>query len=479
MLFDSEPYMLFLPAVVGINWLLPSRLRPGFLLLASYVFYASWNPPYLLLILALTVFNYFVGRAQSERTPRSRQLFLLALLGNLLVLGTFKYLGWLDRSAESFARVLGLSWTPPLIQLVLPIGLSFFTFEFLHYQIDLFRGTEAIRDPIRFALFPAFFPTQVSGPIKRYEDFDEQVRSQPRFNSALFLEGVELVALGLFKKTAIADSLQHIPLVVSSAALRPTALDAWLGSLAFYVELYFDFSGYTDIARGSAQMLGYRIPFNFNAPFIAAGWPNIWQRWHMSLTFWLRDYVFAPFASSRRPRWLAGRTRLIAAVMTTTIVCGLWHGAAGHYVLFGVILGLDLVVDRILQVKFWRRVKNRRLAFYGLWTQTFLLILLSFPPFFGGVRGALHIWKAMFAGGFGFRILNAFDVIQVVAIFVTTIAIQVFLKRVNVRDVVAKLDFSTVLRPAYVTALASTALYFAVTGAAFTLSTPGFIYFQF
>src|SRR5262245_47853247 len=189
--------MLFLPAVVAIYWLTPRSYRPVFLVGASYFFYASWFPPYLLLIFVMTLANYVIGRIQGNSEPRKRSLLILSVAANVLALSVFKYLGWLDQSADAVANLLGLHWPVPLVHIVLPLGLSFFTFEFLHYQIDLYRGAEPIRDPIRFALFPAFFPTQIAGPIKRYEDFDEQVKAKPRFDSRVFLEGIELVLIGL------------------------------------------------------------------------------------------------------------------------------------------------------------------------------------------------------------------------------------------------------------------------------------------
>ncbi|MBO0835123.1 MAG: MBOAT family protein [Actinobacteria bacterium] len=479
MLFDSEPYLIFLPAVVAINWLIPSRFRPGFLLLVSYVFYASWTPAYLLLILLLTAFNYQVGLIQGRRLPRSRRLLLLAVVGNLAVLGTFKYLGWLDSSALNAAHLLGLHWSPPLIQLVLPIGLSFFTFEFLHYQFDLYRGTEPITHPIRFALFPAFFPTQIAGPIKRYEDFDEQVRERPAFSSPLFLEGIELVALGLFKKIAIADGVARIALLVALSPNHLTWTDAWIGALAFYVQIYFDFSGYTDIARGSAQLLGYRIPINFNAPFLASGLLQGWQRWHMSLTFWFRDYVFSPLASSRREGWIRGRPRLVLALMTTTVLVGLWHGAGGGYLLWGFVMGLLMLIDRVLQVRVWRRLKRKRLAFYGRWLQTAVFVVISMPPFFAGLRGALRIWQGMILGGPHFGVVSPLDGLEVVGIYLATIAIQVAVRRWKPREALASLDLSSLLRPAYVAGLATLAIYFAVTNLPGVTPARGFIYFQF
>jgi alginate O-acetyltransferase complex protein AlgI len=477
-LFTTEPYLLFLPAVVAINWAIPPRLRPAFLLAASYYFYASWNPPYLLLIFVLTLANYFLGSLQGRSEPRRLSLLLAAIAVNLGALGIFKYLGWLDGGAVSLAHLLGLSGTPPLIQLVLPLGLSFFTFEFVHYQVDLYRGGEPITNPIRFALFPAFFPTQIAGPIKRYEDFDAQVGRRPRFDGPLFLEGLELIAVGMFKKVVIADNLARMAAIVFGNTAAATSGDAVLGAMAFYFQVYFDFSGYSDIARGSAQLFGYRIPINFNAPFLATSVQDVWQRWHMSLTFWLRDYVFYPLVFSRALRRLGGRTRAIAAVMITGTLCGMWHGAGSQYVLFGLLMGFDLVLDRILIIYLWRRVPARA-RMVGGWVQCQVMIATTIALFAAPIPVAFSLWQHELFGGLGFRLLNPLEVIEIVGIFSATVAIQVAMTRWKPRELVSRLDLSSVLRPAYAMSVSAVALYFSVADAVFALNPRKFIYFQF
>lgn len=479
MLFNSEPYLLFLPAVVLLNWLLPARWRPAFLLGASYFFYASWSWPYLFLILSLTAFNYLVGLAQQSRARRSARLVLIAAIVDLAVLGVFKYLGFFDQSVNALAGIVGGAGSLPVVRLVLPLGLSFFTFEFVHYQIDVYRGAEPIRDPVRYALFPAFFPTQIAGPIKRYEDFDEQVRSRPKFSAALFLEGIELIVLGLFKKVVIADNVSR---VVAVTLLNPGHIgmpDAWLGALAFWLQIYFDFSGYSDIGRGSAQLFGYRIPFNFNAPYLARNMQNMWQRWHMSLSFWLRDYVFTPLVYSRPMKRFRGTLRLVIAVMVTMVLCGLWHGAAGHFVVFGFMLGLTLILDRILELRLWRRRMPRRFKAVGVWAQTQLLALVTIVLFVVPVGTALHVWATMLFGTPRLLAANPFEVLEVVGIYAATIAIQLAAARWNPRDLVNRLELAAVLRPAYASGLAVCALYFAVVGTEFSVSGSRFIYFQF
>jgi alginate O-acetyltransferase complex protein AlgI len=479
-LFNSPTYVIFLPVVVALYWGLPTLYRPTLLVAASYYFYATWNPPFLLLIFLLTLVNYAIGRVQGNCQPRRRSLLVLSVAVNVLALGIFKYLGWLDQSASSAAALLGLNWPVPLIHLALPIGLSFFTFEFLHYQIDLYRGSDPIKDPIRYALFPAFFPTQIAGPIKRYEDFDEQVRKGPHFDPRVFLEGIELIVLGMFKKVAIADNVGRLSMMVFSDPSHAGVVDAWAGSLAFYCELYFDFSGYTDIARGSAQLFGYRIPLNFRSPFTATSFQDFWQRWHMSLTFWLRDYVYYPLGNSRLLKVLRPRARAMTAIVVTLLVCGVWHGAGWNFVGMGLALGFSLVIDRILTVRVWRREMPPWLRIAGGWTQTQALLLLSMVLFPNSIFGAFQIYEHMVgAGGFGLHILTPVKLLEILAIFGGTIGVQLALKRWPPRELLQDLEISAVLRPAYAFALGGMALYFAVADAALTFTPAKFIYFQF
>ncbi|MDQ6876428.1 MAG: MBOAT family protein, partial [Candidatus Dormibacteraeota bacterium] len=377
MLFNSEPYLFFLPIVVLVNWVLPRRFRPFWLLLASYYFYSFWSAPFLLLVVGLTVINFVIGTRQARLLPRSRSLLVAALVVNIGALAIFKYLGLLDQSADALATLLGLSWGAPAVHIILPLGLSFFTFEFLHYQVDLFRGGVAIHNPINFALFPAFFPTQIAGPIKRYQDFNAQVEKHPRFDPVLCFEGVQLIARGLFKKVVLADTMAPIVAIVFGNPAAATGLDGWTALLAFYLQLYLDFSGYTDIGRGSAQLLGYRIPINFNAPYLATSIQEFWRRWHMSLSFWLRDYLYIPLGGSRRS---PGRVRL--NLMITMALGGLWHGAAWHFLMWGVGYGGALNIERWWRARMAGRLKlSPALVIGGGWiaTQlTWLVLLLVF-----------------------------------------------------------------------------------------------------
>lgn len=342
MLFNSLQYAIFLPVVVALYYVCPKPFRAGLVLVASYLFYASWNPVYLILIIALTLFNYLTGLGIDRLGGRTRVAGAVLALGigvDLAVLGFYKYTDFALRNLAA-----ALSWTgrgvelsPPSI--ILPLGLSFFTFEFIHYLVDLYRGQKAVRSLVEFAVFAAFFPTQIAGPIKRFEDFIPQLERLPPFSWTRFGAGARLIVVGLFKKVALADNLA--PIVTfgfeqfgpGQGLLGPG--DTWLVVVGFALQIYFDFSGYTDMGRGSALLLGFTVPENFHRPYLGSSISEFWRRWHISLSSWLRDYLYIPLGGNRR-----GRARNL---LLTMVLGGLWHGANWTFVIWGAYHGLLLV----------------------------------------------------------------------------------------------------------------------------------------
>lgn len=474
MLFNSEQYLVFLPIVMAITWILPKRYRPPFLLLASYYFYASWNLPFLALIVGLTVANYLIGLAQGRQKPRRKSLLVLALVVDLGALAVFKYLGLLDQTAARLISILGLPASLPGVNLILPLGLSFFTFEFIHYQVDLVRGFEPIASPIRFALFPAFFPTQIAGPIKRYQDFDKQVRSQPSFDPALALEGVELIARGLFKKVVLADYLLPFAAVVFSAPAQATTLDVFGGLLAFSFQIYLDFSGYTDIGRGSAQLLGYTVPQNFDAPYLSSSIRDFWHRWHMSLSSWLRDYLYFPLGGSRK-----GKGRTYLNLMITMALGGLWHGAAWHFVFWGIGQGIALSVNRA-----WQEARRPSLAIprwlgtLAGWALTQSTVLFLWSLFRSPSMGAaLSLWKSALHLNLHRNLIDGPSLFTIVLIAASVTGVQLATRSSWFpREQVEGWAATVLLRPAYVTVLFAIAFFAGLTQNGVVHK---FIYFQF
>ncbi len=472
MLFNSLTYVLYLPVVVAITWALPGRFRPAFLLAASYIFYADWNPPFLLLVVFMTVVNYCLGASQGRQAARSRILMVAAVAFNLIVLGVFKYLGFLDSSASSFAHAFGLPVSLPVVRLILPLGLSFFTFEFIHYQIDVYRGSSPIRSPIEFALFPAFFPTQIAGPIKRYQNFEAQVQAHPSFDARTFLEGLELIAAGMFKKIVLSDSLLPIVSGVFASSSPVGTVDSWIGAAAFSFQIYLDFSGYTDIGRGSAQLLGYTVPVNFRAPYLATSLRDFWRRWHISLSSWLRDYLYIPLGGNRKGRW-----RTEVNVMVTMALGGLWHGAAWHFLVWGIGHGAGLVMNRWTQV--WTRLDAnlpRTALTVAAWAVTQIFVLVMWVPFRSVSTGAsISLWRQMAGLSSGPAVLTMGDRLTVLGIGVGVLMVEFALQRVDLRRLIRSSPVSTALRPAYVATLALAAIQFAsINGVVHR-----FIYFQF
>lgn len=347
MLFNSAQYGIFFVIVFTLHWLLPKPIRRTFLLIASFYFYASAIPQYLLLILGLTAFNYAMGLLIDRAGGRMRKAALVAAIaGNLASLSYFKYSELIVSSIQPLLRslpLLGPLFHDPLIlTILLPLGISFFTFEFIHYTAEVYKGLRPMRNPVDFALFAAFFPTQIAGPIKRFPDFVKQLQ-HPRTLREVDVDGaVGLILRGLVKKVLVADTLAP---VVAAAFARPEAqgwATAWFAVFAFATQIYCDFSGYTDIGRGCAELLGYVVPENFNRPYQAATPAEFWHRWHMSLSTWLRDYLFIPLGGSR-----VARPRVYLNLMITMALGGLWHGPSWHFMVWGIYQGVLLCGHRL------------------------------------------------------------------------------------------------------------------------------------
>jgi alginate O-acetyltransferase complex protein AlgI len=397
-LFNSLAYLIFLPVTWVVFWAIPVRRRLEWMLIASYVFYASWNVPYAVLIFALVVANYLFGLVLGRATHRRRALLSLFIALDLAVLGVFKYFDFFVGSVTGAANAaLGARLDPPLLELLLPLGISFFTFEFIHYLVDIYRGDLPVHSFTKFHVFSAFFPTQIAGPIKRFQQFVPSLASIGRFDAPLAREGLWLIGRGLFKKVLLGDRLA--PWVndgvraAADGAIGTT--DAWITMLAFALQVYFDFSGYTDIARGSAALFGFRIPINFDMPYLATSLADFWRRWHISLSTWLRDYVYFPLGGSRRRIAVVMRNLFI-----TMVVAGLWHGAAWHYAAFGAIWGIGLGTQHLLSTTI-HVPKGAALAVGGwLFTMPFYLVSLAFfrcPDF----DSAGVMVRAMFGAGAG------------------------------------------------------------------------------
>lgn len=341
MLFHSWQYLLFLPAVIlGFN-LLPTKYRPYFLLLASYVFYASWNAAYLTLIVFSTLIDYACGLAMESGKSKFRRTFLMAsLASNLGLLFAFKYLSY------AFS-LIGIEDSGILPAWVLPVGISFYTFQTMSYSVDVYyRRISAEKNPFHFALYVSFFPQLVAGPIERASSLLPQLKTPKRSTSMDIQEGLALFLWGLMKKVVIADRLAVFSDQVFHPGYQPDSAEALLGMLFFGLQILFDFSAYTDMARGSARCLGIRLMENFANPYGAGSFREFWQRWHISLSTWFRDYLYIPMGGSK-----SGKIRTQFNLVLTFVISGLWHGAATTFVVWGLMHGLLLIIERYIFYK--------------------------------------------------------------------------------------------------------------------------------
>ena len=347
MIFHSLDYAIFLLVLLSAYWCLSRRFQNLLLLAGSYFFYGYVHPWFLALIVASTVVDYACGLGM-HRFPSRKRTFLIASLSfNLGLLGFFKYFNFFIDSFEALFQAIGLPSFGISLAIILPVGISFYTFQTLSYSIDIYRGKlEPRRSFIDFAVFVAFFPQLVAGPIERAVHFLPQVERRRRFNPSQGYQGLLLIIWGLFKKMVIADNVAVIANKIFSLQETGFAL-LWVGVLAFCVQIYADFSAYTDIARGTAKLLGFELMQNFNHPYISQSPSEFWKRWHISLSSWFRDYVYIPLGGNR-----GSFTRQARNLAATFLLSGLWHGASWNFIIWGGYHGLLLVAYHRLEVKY-------------------------------------------------------------------------------------------------------------------------------
>jgi D-alanyl-lipoteichoic acid acyltransferase DltB (MBOAT superfamily) len=344
-IFHSLDFVVFFCAVVASYWMLPHRWQNLLLLVASYFFYGYVHPWFLLLIGSSTVIDYCAARGM-EGWPAFRKRFLwLSVVSNFGMLGFFKYFNFFAGNVAAALAGLGLTVSEPTLRILLPVGISFYTFQAMSYTIDVYRGElHARKSLIDLAVFISFFPHLVAGPIQRASFLLPQVESRRRFSAEAARSGFVLISWGFFKKLVIADNVGVIANKVFALA-DPTFYILWAGVFAFAIQIYADFSAYTDIARGTSRWLGFELTQNFDHPYMARNPADFWRRWNISLSSWFRDYVYIPLGGSRGGRWNWARN-----VLVTFLLSGLWHGASWNYVLWGLYHGVLLVLTRARSV---------------------------------------------------------------------------------------------------------------------------------
>ena len=367
MLFNSLTFVVFFIIVVSAYWTMRSwEARKNLLLVASYIFYGAWNPPFALLLFGTTAMDFYLGRKMGRvQNPAERKVWLvISVAVNLSMLGFFKYGNFLLENFQWLLAQIGIQYQPPHLDVFLPIGISFYTFHSLSYTLDIYRGvmkpTRSLRD---FTLAVSFFPQLVAGPIVRAGDFLPQLLEPPKPQAGRFLWGLALMTLGLFEKIVLADTM------LAESADRVfgyggplVALDSWMGTIAFAGQIFFDFAGYSTCAIGAALCLGFHLKDNFRFPYAAIGFSDFWRRWHISLSTFLRDYLYIPLGGNR-----LGAVRAMINLVIVMFLGGLWHGAAWTFVVWGLLHGSYLAIERLIKAVFKETPK---------WAESFVFQLL-------------------------------------------------------------------------------------------------------
>src|SRR5258705_9929107 len=384
MLFNSLTFIVFFVVVVTLYWSIASwTLRKNLLVVASYIFYGAWNPPFAALLFSTTAMDFWLGRQMAKAKDRRphRAWLVGSVCMNLSMLGFFKYGNFLLQNFQWLLARIGIIYQPPHLDILLPVGISFYTFHSLSYTLDIYRGvlkpTKSLRD---FILAVSFFPQLVAGPIVSAGDFLPQLVRPPGLRAGQFLWGLLLMTLGLFEKIVLADTL------LSGSADRVfgyagplVALDSWAGVIAFAGQIFFDFAGYSTCAIGAALTLGFHLKDNFRFPYAAIGFSDFWRRWHISLSTFLRDYLYIPLGGNQ--------VQPLRAAINLVIVMflgGLWHGAAWTFVVWGLLHGSYLVIERVVRALIGERA----------WTENFAVKLLLGLVTYGAVCLAWVFFRA-------------------------------------------------------------------------------------
>jgi alginate O-acetyltransferase complex protein AlgI len=440
MLFNSLGFAVFLIVVLAfyyspIGWINKKRV----LLLASYLFYAMWNPPLILLLWISTIVDWVAGKKLYSATRDSeRKMWLFAsLIVNLGFLGFFKYGGFILENFIGLAALVGIDFQAAAPDIILPMGISFYTFQTMSYTIDMYyRRNKPAKSFLDFALYVTFFPQLVAGPIVRSSELIPQFYHPKKATVRQFLWGAFLLTLGLFEKVIMADVLlSSASDTVFNAAASVDSLDAWAGTLAFSGQIFFDFAGYSTCAIGIALMLGITLPDNFRYPYASIGFSDLWRRWHITLSSWLRDYLYIPLGGNRK-----GPVRTYVNLSLTMLLGGLWHGAAWTFVIWGGLHGTYLMVERYLR----SHVHIRLNAWNGilLALATYTCVNITWVFFRADTfESAMQVLSSMFMLSPGDKVLDTLD-INIVFIVITGVFLaHWFMRNSSVKELTSKLPW--------------------------------------
>jgi alginate O-acetyltransferase complex protein AlgI len=471
MLFNSLSFVLFLVIILALYYskLLKWTNKKRMLLIASYIFYGLWNPPLIILLWISTMVDWTAGNKLAvEQNERKRKFWLiLSMLVNLGFLAFFKYGNFLLENFIALVNSFGIEYQAQPMDIILPMGISFYTFQTMSYTIDMYkRKTEPAKTFLDFALYVTFFPQLVAGPIVRAKDLITQFYEEKKATSKQFIWGLFLFTIGLFQKVVMADTLlsETSDAVFGSNKILH-GLDAWVGTLAFSGQIFFDFAGYSTCAIGIALMLGIILPDNFKYPYGSLGFSDLWKRWHITLSSWLKDYLYIPLGGNR-----LGITRMYVALMLTMLLGGLWHGAAWTFMVWGGLHGTYLILERLQK----RYLPFKITAWNGIFLAFLTFSCVNITWVFFRARTFETAWnmiKSMFyLQTDGAQILGVFDILKVCSIIGILFLCHWAMRNTSMKTVASKI-------PAWLLGIVWAILFFLI------IISQGngeqFIYFQF
>ena len=372
MLFNSLEFAIFFITIFILYWILPHKFRKYLLIAASILFYMSWSVPFVSLLFISAYVDYYCSAAilKTESSIKKKIYVLISLIVNLSLLGFFKYTTFLFENVNSFFDFLNIDYSCPVWNIILPLGISFYTFQTMSYTLDVYRGEKkTAKNLADFFLYISFFPQLIASPIVRASEFLEQINPVKKINAEDIHNGLNLIFIGLIKKVLFADNISKIVEDFFSSPLQYNSISAWIGVYAFAFQIYFDFSGYCDIAIGCARLLGFNLPKNFDIPYKAHNMRDFWRRWHITLSTWLRDYLYISLGGSRCSELKVYRNLLI-----TMVLGGLWHGASWNFVIWGLYLGIILSITRYIELSKTFEI-IRKIEFKG---RKLILIIINF-----------------------------------------------------------------------------------------------------
>ena len=499
MLFNSTKFLIFFPAVCVAYYIIPHKVRYLFLLAASYFFYMCWNPKYALLMLTSTIITYLsgllidsVGKKDSYTEKKKKDLkkvfVALSFISNLLILFFFKYYDLLSDTLSRIGSAIGIVINVPEFDIILPVGISFYTFQALSYTLDVYRKEiYAEKNFFKYALFVSFFPQLVAGPIERSKNLLIQINQRKRFNFDEARIGFALMVFGFFQKLVLADRISVVVDAVYNNYTDCTGFQLLIATILFAFQIYCDFGSYSNIAIGAAKIMGFKLMDNFNTPYFSRSVSEFWRRWHISLSTWFRDYLYIPLGGSKK-----GKVRKYINIMIVFITSGLWHGANWHFCLWGGLNGLFQVIGDILKpirqkIKSFLHIDDKVMShkiLQGL--ITFALIDFAWIFFRASFRQGLAIVQRIlgFSGQRWFTYGNNLAMMQIdsrdlnvlIVAFAVLLIVSVFrIKNIRMSEWLIKQG--TWLRWIILLALIFGTLIFGIYGAQFDASQ--FIYFQF